>query len=188
MTTLAPQNLTTGTGGWRQLMNGLGILLLLGGSLFAIIGMWEIYQLRVRSTAWPAVKARIVKCSVSGSAYYSSFRHSPGESSFVRCEFNYQADGSSRQNTVDIGNTVFTPQGRRTFLASGLTEEKMRDWVARHPAESFQTIHYNPGNPNEISLPEAEEELSSNPPAQKLWFGLGTTFFGMLVVAIGKVF
>lgn len=95
-------------------------------------------------------------------------------------------NGSARQSTINIGNTVFTPGGKRTFLASGLTADKMREWVARHPPASVEAIHYNPGDPNEISFPEAEEELSSTPPVQQLWCGLVIGLFGGLVVMLGK--
>jgi hypothetical protein len=186
MTAPATQNLPTRAGGWRQVIAGFGVLLLLGGFLFAVNSAWKNYQLHVRRTAWPTVEARIAKCDVSGSAYYSSFRHSQGDSSFVRCRFEYQVDGSSRQSTINIGNTVFTPRGKGTFLPSGLTTDKMREWVARHPPAAVHAIHYNPGNPNEISFPEAEEELSSTPPVQQFWFGLVTALFGGLVIMLGK--
>ena len=185
MNAIATQNATTETARWRQLITGFGLLLFFGGFLFVMDAAWENYQLYVHRT-WPTFEAHIVKCNVSGSAYYSSFRHSPSESSFVRCEFSYVVDGSSRQNTTSIGDTVFAPVGKRSFMTSGLTVDKMREWIARHPPASIQTIHYNPANPNEIAFPEAEEELSLIPQAQKLWFGLTTAFFGLLMATLGR--
>jgi hypothetical protein len=93
---------------WVRLLLGFAYILLFGGCLFMVDGGWRSYRQYLESTHWPAVEARVVECSIHGSSYYSSFYHTAGDSSNVRCKLEYTADGAAREATFEVGEPIFT--------------------------------------------------------------------------------
>ena len=178
---------TVKTNRWGQMLIGFGWVVCFGASLFTLDGAWQTYRLHVHSS-WPVAEARVLGCSVSGSWHYNSSQRAWGKNSYVRCNFAYQAAGSIRQSGLDIGNSIFASDQVRTFAnTSTLNVARMREWVARHPAGSLQTVHFNPSRPEEISLAAAEEELEVATPESRLQFGLFGLFAGMILVVIGSL-
>jgi hypothetical protein len=148
-------------------------------------GAWRSYLLYMH-TAWPAVEARVVECKLSAYDDYNSSRRASGRNSYVRCSFEFEVAGYRRISSTDVGNPVFTSSELRTFLSSGVTLAQMRRWVIRHPPGSLQTIHFNPSQPQEISLAAAEEELENAPPKRSICAALIILCAAIVLIGLGR--
>ncbi len=174
---------------WVQYLTLSGFIVLFGGILFLLDGAWQHYRLYVEGTQWPAIEANISGCNVAGSWHSGGTpgsRSVQGESSYVRCTLKYLANGAERENTINVGSTIFTsPSGK--YPASKITAADMHNWISRHPAGSILTIHYDPSNPNIISMAGADSELRTSSPEDRLWFGFFIALAGTALIVIAKI-
>jgi hypothetical protein len=167
-----------------------GIVASCGGCMLLADGGWQSYNRNVQSTRWPAVEARVSQCSILGgwrSYGRAAMGYTRGKDSYVRCSFEYDAGGIAHESTINVGSLIFTPKEGRKFPPPRVTEAKMQDWIARHPSGSMLTIHYDPSNPNAISLAGADDELQKVPPYDRLLIGVLLTAGGLALVAAGKI-
>ena len=163
--------------------------MLFGGSLFLLDGAWHSYRAYVHRRFWPAVTAQVRECSLSGYWHYagsSHWRQVWGKTSYLKCQFSYTVDGTPYQQTLGVGDSIFTSSEQRVYPPPRVTVDTMRGWIARHPAGSVTTIHYDAGNPNNISLADADSELRLRSPYDELWFGVLATAGGLIMILIGK--
>ena len=81
-----------------------------------IDGARQSYVQYVQSKIWPAVEARVVRCSVvevpilyhPGGSMRSPSRH--GIKSYIGCRFAYQVGGSAREASARPGSPIITDQ------------------------------------------------------------------------------
>jgi hypothetical protein len=182
---------------WLQFIGVTSAFLLLLGGMFLLDAAWSRYCQHVESTRWPAVQARVVRCSISGSWHLAgtpSSRNIMGESSYVRCTFAYQADGLPRESMMNVGNTVFSspwrkPLGPAMTVAGGpaVTVAAMHAWIARHPSGSVLTVHYDPSDSNRISMAGADGELRTDSPKDRFQIGTLSTMFGIILLAVTRL-
>jgi hypothetical protein len=170
-----------------QLVLGFGYLLLLGGCLFTADGGWASYQQYVQSKKWPGVDGRVVSCSIRGSWHYSSGLHVWGESSYVLCTFDYTAADRAEEATIGAGSEIFSSKEQWTYPPPKVTKQKMQRWIVRHPPGKVLTIHYNPSNPENISLAGADQELQSTLPSDRLLAGAVLLAGGLILTVVGSV-
>lgn len=174
---------------WLQFVGVSSTFLLLVGAMFLLDGTWRSYRQYVEGTLWPPVEARVVRCSVSGSWHYAgtpSSRNIMGETSYVRCTFDYEAGGLPRQSTMNVGNTVFSSPWRKPF-GPAVTVAGMHAWIARHPSGSVLTVHYDPSDSNRISMTGADGELRTDLPKARFQIGTLSTIFGIILLAITRL-
>jgi Protein of unknown function (DUF3592) len=166
-----------------------GVIVLLGGSLFLLDGAWRTYRQYVESTKWPSVEARVAGCSIGGSWHAAgspSSRNIQGESSYVRCTLDYQTGGLVRENTINVGSRIFTsPSGK--YPVSRVTVAAMHDWIARHPAGSTLTVHYDPSDPNNVSMAGADSELRTDSPKDRFQLGILGTVGGLALLVLSRM-
>jgi hypothetical protein len=174
---------------WAPFCYSFGMIVVFGGFLFLVDGVWQSGWQYIQSTRWLAVKAKVVGCSIAGSWEDSGSPNSRnvwGESSQVRCTFDYETGGVAHESTTMAGSSIFN-SGRRVYPAPKVTKATMREWIARHPPQSVLVIHYNPSEPNEISLAGADDELRSTLPYDRLLFGVISTVVGLGLVLFAKM-
>lgn len=178
---------------WLQFVAASSGFLLLAGAMFLLDGTWRDYRQYVETTTWPSVQARVVRCSVSGSWHYGgtpASRNIMGESSYVRCTFAYDADGSARENTINVGNTVFSSPWRKPWrkpFGPAVTVADMRAWIARHPPGSVLTMHHDPSDSNRISIADADAELRTDSPKGRFQIGTVSTTLGITLLALTRL-
>jgi hypothetical protein len=173
---------------WARFCYSFGVIVAIGGGLFLLDGAWQSYWQHIQSTIWPAVEARVVECTIAGSWSYSGTPNSRnvwGNSSQVRCKFDYEVHGIAHESTGSVGSSIFTAE-RRVYPAPKVTLTKMRDWMARHPSRSILMIHYNPKDPSDVSLAGADSELQSTLPHDRLSFGILAMVGGLVLIGIGR--
>ena len=135
----------------------LGLIGLIGGSLFLIDGTRQSYVQYVQSKIWPAVEARVVRCSVvqvpilyhPGGSMRSPSRH--GIKSYIGCRFAYQVGGRARETSAGPGSPIITDQQPLDLGTPKVTPAKLQGWVFRHRPGSTLTIHYT--HPTRIISP-----------------------------------
>jgi hypothetical protein len=171
--------------GWLRSMALLGYFVALVGGVFLLDGGWKSYSQYVEYKDWPEVEAHVVKCSIGGSAFYSSSRHAPVESLRVKCTFAYTVGSTARESTVDVGDQITVSQGR-VWPPPKVTRAKMEQWIAHHQPGSIQIIHYESSNPSNISLASANNDLQELVPGDRLLFGVITFAIGIVLIAIGR--
>jgi hypothetical protein len=125
------------------------------GCLFAIEGAWRMHRQDVESTQWPSVPAEISKCYV-GETY--PFRSDGGSVVYwTRCHFRYSINGAQHESTTSTTST-----------RSAAMVERMKRWTNLHHKGTTFTIHYDPENPDRISVAGADEEIQTHTGGVKL--------------------
>ena len=166
----------------------LGLIGVIGGSLFLIDGARQSYVQYVQSKIWPAVEARVVRCSVvqvlilyhpGGSMRLSS---RPGMKSYIGCRFAYQVCGSARETFARPGSPIITDQQPLDLGTPKVTPAKLQGWVFLHRPGSTLTIHYDPSNPDNISLAGTDDEIKDMLPLERFLFGVLAATTGLIMI------
>jgi len=171
---------------WLQFVGACSVFLLLIGALFLLEGAWRSYRQYFESTKWPAVEARVVRCSISGSWHSGgtpASRNIAGETLYVRCTLAYQSEGLKHESTLNVGDTIFFLTGKKLFTPR-ITAAAMHEWIARHPPGSVLAVHYDPSDPNRISIAGADRELRAYSPKDRLQLGIFVITVGTVLLAV----
>lgn len=115
-----------------------GFIGLIGGSLFLIDGARQSYLQDVQSKTWPAVEARVIRCSLvevpvlykTGSMRLPS-KH--GIKSYISCRFAYHVGGVARETSARAGSSVITDQRPLDLVTPKVTPAKLSGWVLQSP-------------------------------------------------------
>jgi hypothetical protein len=150
-----------------------GYLALLAAFAFLADGAPRAYQLQTEATKWPAVEARVMECSIRGIYRYRG--RTWGTDNQVQCAFHYEVAGLEYEEKITAGSSVFQSNEQIVLGKPKVTLGMLREWVKRHPRGSLQTVHYNPANPQQISLAGADEDLQISTAEGQL--SIGRTFF-----------
>jgi Protein of unknown function (DUF3592) len=148
-----------------------GLMVLLGGVVFLLDGGWKTWR-QSQHRNWPIVDSRVESCSISRVWRRRGRRGNShlGVDTRINCRLGYQADGLTREIDVSVGQTVFTSPAWQ-YPRPKVTQATQNSWLALHPAGSTLPIHVDPSNPVNISLIGVDDELQSDSPPQRLWFG-----------------
>ena len=120
--------------------------------LAAVAAGWQAYDRSVVNETWPRIDAEVVKCSVTT---HGSTRNPP--LSTLACQFRY-----------NLHDVEYTARTASTGFPSAEQEAAMHAWVAHHRPGSRQVIHYDPADPRNISLGNADATFQADTPAQRL--------------------
>lgn len=149
-----------------------------------IQGLYRAHQERIQLQEWPAVTARVMHCYLD--QYYPFQRDGGGVIYLVHCRFSYSVAGSEFTSTVDVPGEHHNIRHPAQLPDDAL---HMKSWAARRPKGSFQVIHYDPANPESISLAGAADEIRSNTSAisltaarQAICLGLGLLLTAILAL------
>jgi hypothetical protein len=137
-------------------------------SLAAAAAGGQAYHRWAVSHTWSRVEAEVVKCSV--------VTHKPAHNppfSTLACEFRYNVRGAE-----------FTAKTASSGIPSAEQEAAMRKWVAQHRPGSRQVIRYDPADPHQISLGDADAPFQADTPAHRLRLAGFFTGAGVLFVAL----
>jgi hypothetical protein len=145
---------------WAAFLCRFGVLGLLMGSLFFITGGLRAMQGHLQATKWPTAEARVDQCWIHSYHHYRS--HAWGTEDQARCALRYQVGGVTYQEVKDAGSSVFSSDQRIVLISPKVTRDKLIRWTSLHPKGSMQTIHYNPANPQQISLAGADDDIQEN--------------------------
>jgi len=164
-----------------------GLIGLIGGSLFLVDGARPSYVQYVQSKRWPAVEARVVRCSIvevpilyrTGSTRLPSHH---GIRSYIGCRFAYNVGGAARETSTRAGSPVITDRQPLDFATPKVTPAKLSGWVFRHRPGSTLTIHYDPSHPDNISLAGTDDEIKDLLPHERLLFGFLAAFTGLIMI------
>jgi hypothetical protein len=172
---------------WIGPVRGFGVLCLLAGTLFLVVGGFGAFQRHTEATNWPAAEAQVSECQLQKSYHIRS--HVPGTKEQARCTFQYDVGGVTYQESKDAGSSVFYSSKQIILIQPKVTQGKLARWIVQHPKGSKQTIHYNPANPRQISLAGADDDIQENTPEIRLKiavsiFCVGLTF--LLVSLVGR--
>jgi len=173
---------------WLRLLFGFGPILVFGGALFLMDGTWQVGRDYVQRTKWPAVRARVEGCSIYDTWDYAgtpSTKTALSKRSYVRCRLRYQVGDSEQDGIAQAGDAITTYGMHRLFFAK-LTTAKMHQWIAGHHPGSLLLVHYDPSDPNNLSLAGQDTDLKGATPSQRLWFGGFACAGGLLIIAIAK--
>jgi hypothetical protein len=168
-----------------------GLIGLIGGSLFLIDGARQSYVQYVQSKRWPAVEARVVRCSLvevpilyrTGSTRLPSHH---GIESYIGCRLAYDVGGVARQTSTRPGSSVITDRQPLDFVTPKVTPAKLSGWVFRHRPGSTLTIHYDPSHPDNISLAGADDEIKDMLPHERLLFGFLLAITGLVMILVAR--
>ena len=160
-----------------------GLMVLLGGLVFLLDGGWKTWR-QSQHRNWPIVDSRVEGCSMSRVWRRRGRRGSShlGVDTGINCRLEYQADGLARQIDVAVGQSIFTSDAWQ-YPAPKITQATQNSWLARHPAGSTLPIHVDPSNPVNVSLIGVDDELQSDSPSQRMWFGGLLTIVGFAIFA-----
>ena len=147
-------------------LRGFSVLGLLVGGLFLVAGGLRATERYLQATKWPAVEARVDKCEIH--RYYHVQSHVSGEQDQVRCAFEYEANGVTYHAVKDAGSSIFHSAKQIVLVQPKITRGKLAQWIALHPSGSWQTIHYDPADPRQISLAGADDDIQENTAAIQL--------------------
>jgi hypothetical protein len=142
------------------ILRGFGVLGLLIGGLFFLVGGLRATQGHVQATKWPAVEARVDHCWIH--TYYHRRSHVPGSQNQARCAFQYEVAGFAYQETKDAGSSVFYSNKEVVLVRPKVTLSMLNSWIALHPNGSIMSIHYDPADPRQISLAGADDDIQEN--------------------------
>lgn len=173
---------------WLRLLFGFGPIVVFGGALFLLEGAWHAWRDYIQRTDWPAVMARVDDCSIYetwGYAGSPSTKSSWSKSSYVRCRLRYRVGDSERRGVAKIGDAVST-YGTHSLFFAQLTIPKMHQWIADHHPGSFLLVHYDPSNPNNLSLAGEDADLKRATPVECLWFGLFACTGGLVILQLAR--
>lgn len=162
---------------------GIGVLRLLAlfcwlcALLAALAAGWQAYDRDTVSRTWPQVDAEVVACRLVD---HPSRRRTidlwtlkeVGATLSLACAFRYSVDG--REHTAET-------RSHSTYAAEYTTA--MQRWASAHPPHSRQAIHYDPADPQSISLGEADAAFEPDTPEHRLRLAL--LFGGMGVLLFG---
>jgi hypothetical protein len=145
---------------WVGPLRGFAVLCIFGAAVFFLVAGSGALQRHTESAVWPAIDAKVEECYLH--SYYHFQRRVPGEQSQTRCTFVYDVAEVRYRQVLDAGSSVFTARKLYYLTQPKLTRESLTRWIARHPKGSTQAIHYNPANPQEISLAGADDDIQEN--------------------------
>lgn len=160
--TMVSEN-NTGSSAWIKGLFAIAVLALLFGTGLQVEGLWRRHQEQLESLQWPAVTANVIGCFL---APYHPFQKDGGGVVYnLQCRFRYSVKGTeyeSMTESVGYHHSLSHP--------SQLPEDalQMEAWAKRHKKGSLQVIHYNPENPQRISLAGADEQISQHTSAVAL--------------------
>jgi hypothetical protein len=126
-----------------------GVLGLLVGSLLFIAGGLQAMRGRLQARR---------EFTSAGSTATTIIAHTPGEEQ-ARCALRYQVGGVTFREVKDAGSSVFSSDQRIVLVPPKVTRDKLIRWISLHPKGSMQTIHYNPADPQQISLAGADDNI-----------------------------
>lgn len=106
----------------------------------------------------------------------------PGMKSYIGCRFAYQVGGSAREASARPGSPIITDQQPVDFGTPRVTPAKLQGWVFRHRPGSTLTIHYDPSNPDNISLAGTDDEIKDMLPHERLLFGFLAATAGLIMI------
>lgn len=142
-------------------LGGIFLIALLGLAFSAglmIEGLWLLHTERVQAEDWPAVEANVVSCFLTDDAPIS---RKNGRITYysVLCEFRYTLSGADYESSTRSSGYQAPKSADHSHLPAKVIE--MERWIHQHPKGSLQTIHYDPRNPQNISLAGADEEIQA---------------------------
>ena len=168
MPSIQPKKLT-GAG----IIRGLGYMLLLASILFLTDGLVRLNRENVESTEWPAVQASLLGCNLQ---HHDSLNRHAQVSYYTVCKFRYTAN-----------NQVFESSTRTTPTQSNGMVSRMEAWIKEHPKGSVETIHYNPSQPQEISLAGSDSEIQTFSAAVQLRAAIVLAVAGLFFLVLAFV-
>jgi hypothetical protein len=146
-----------------------GVLVLFGwfALLVALLqlgtGGWYAYRRHEESTTWPPAAARLTACRVHTS--YDGWHGRARALHHVECVFHYDADGVARTVTSRVGDTVSVVSGQIDITAPAVSLASLQTWVRAHPDGTTQAIHYDPADPERLSLVGTDDVVVIRTPA-----------------------
>ncbi len=147
---------------------------------------WYGYRRSLESGRWPTATARLSDCRLLTT--YDSWRARARALHHVECVFQYEANGAARTTTARVGDTASVVRGQIEITTPAVSRASLARWVNRHPSGTSETIHYDPADPDRISLVGVDDDVATKTPAAYL--RAATTFASIgagLVVAGGFV-
>jgi hypothetical protein len=72
---------------------------------------------------------------------------------------------AARTVTARVGDTVSVVRGQIDLTVPAVTRGSPEGWVRRHPSGTTETIHYDPTDPERISLVGVDDDVSTKTPA-----------------------
>jgi hypothetical protein len=90
--------------------------------------------------------------------------------------------GVKRETATRAGSTIITDRQPLYLVTPKVTLAKLQGWVFRHRSGSTLTIHYDPSNPDNISLAGSDDEIMEMLPHERLRFGFLASLTGLVMI------
>jgi hypothetical protein len=135
---------------------------------------WHAYRRHVEST-WPSVAADVSDCAIH--TWHDTLHRRRQSHYEVTCVFRYRVADVPHVVTSKIGDTLSIADGQINLTRPAVTPLALRSWVKQHPNGTTERVHYDPADPDRISLAGADDNLR--------WQTTAAYRRGALVAALG---